>query len=76
MIGQSTKKTDKEDTLNLRYPKEELPLVSRLRALYVQAGETGLKKKDPAAAFTAYTMTGRGSARPGGDELRGANAGT
>jgi transposase len=82
-IGQSTKKTSKEDALKIakfiqRYPKEELPLVSlpteqeeelrqliamkqfqvktrtalinRLHALYVLAGETGLKKKDLAAA--------------------------
>ena len=89
MIRQSTKKTGKEDVLNLakfiqRYPQEELPLVSlsaereeelrrltamkqfpvktrtalvnRLYALYVQAGETRLKKKDPAAAGSREKM--------------------
>jgi transposase len=83
MIWQSTKKTDKEDALQIakfiqRYPEEELPLVSvptereeelrqlismkqfqvktrtalinRLHAVYVLAGETGLKKQDVATA--------------------------
>ena len=40
--------------------KTRTALVNRLHALYVQAGETGLKNKDPAAAESAATRRDAG----------------
>ena len=56
--------------------KTRTALINRLHAPYVQAGETGLKKKDLAAAFIAYIGDGERFDGWGGGELRGADAGT